>query len=215
MLAPTLFGSLPPQLRNDLLVEAPARRFSDRQIIQQRSDRPGGFWLIESGKVLVGRFLPEGEFRAVAQLVPGDSFGELAVFARNRLAVDSLAQGATLLRWIDAQRFEEALLAEPAGMRALVGVLALQLQELIGTLAGLRNSGSQARIAGLLVNMIGKDRTSGTVTVSQHQLGELLGLTRATINKHLGELELQGVVRRHYGRITVLDTTALARAALV
>ena len=76
-----LFETLDTALQAHLIKGSTEREFGDGQIIQQRGDVADGFWLIQQGAVTVGQFLPDGEFRAVALLGPGDSYGELAVFS--------------------------------------------------------------------------------------------------------------------------------------
>ena len=77
-----------------------------------------GFWLIESGSVAVGQFLPDGDFRGVALLGPGDSWGELAMFADRPRVVDAVARSACKLRHIRAPQFEAALSLEAAAKDA-------------------------------------------------------------------------------------------------
>ena len=128
MVAPTLFGQLAPDLREQLHRAAPLRAFSDGAIIQQRGDTPTGFWLIECGRVTVGQFLTEGHFRALAVLGPGDSYGELALFSGRRRVVDAVARGAA------------------------------ELQEMLEVVASLRRGSASRRIAAMLAATQGHSR---------------------------------------------------------
>lgn len=215
-LAPTLFDALAPGLREELLRGAPRRSFAAGAVVQQRGSDAAGFWVIERGGITVGQFLPDGDFRAIAVLAAGDSYGELAVLARNPRAVDAVAQGDSVLRWIDAARFEAALARDPASLRALAGALSLQLQEVLGMFVASGRTGSTARLAGILANLAGESGDAGParVALGQQQLGELLGLTRVTVNRALAELEARGLVRRAYGAVEVLDREALQVLAL-
>lgn len=209
-----MFSVLAPALQARLREAAAPRRFADGQLIQQRGDAARGFWLIEEGAVAAGQFLAGGEFRQVALLGPGDSYGELALLAVRPRVVDAMARGPAVLRHIDGPAFERALAEDPAAMRALMGAMAAQLQELLDIMAGNRRGTATARIAGLLANLCGRTEQAQRVQVTQQEIADLLGIARATANGALRELEEAGLVVRGYRAIDVPDARALRRLAL-
>lgn len=157
----------------------------------------------------------DGDFRVIALLGKGDSYGELAVFASSPRAVDAVAEGDVTARWIDAARFERALSDNPLALRGLVGALSAQLQETLNLLAGLGAGSGHTRIAATLVNLARQLPTGSMIAISQQDLGELTGLTRVTVNKSLKRLEEAGAIRRHYARLELLNFDALSQAAIV
>lgn len=207
------FAALAPELREALRADAPLRRYADGQIIQQRGDAAAGFFVIEEGSVAVGQFLPQGDFRAVALLGPGDSYGELALFAARPRVVDSLSRGTSLVRHIDGARFIAMLTAHPHAAIALLGSLSEQLQEVLDLLAGLRRGSNAARMAGLLANMAGARAGAVRIAITQQELAELLGVTRATANAALRELAQRGLVERAYGAVVLPEVARAARFA--
>ncbi|MDG5752212.1 Crp/Fnr family transcriptional regulator [Qipengyuania sp. XHP0211] len=209
-----LFASLDTGLQAHLKRGARLRQFADGQIIQQRGQVADGFWLIEEGAVMVGQFGRDGDFRAVALLGPGDSYGELAVFAKRPRIVDAVSRGESRLRLIGAKAFLDALGNYPASMRALLGALSEQLQDTLGQLAGMRRGTNPARMAGLLANMAGPGDGPASVAITQQELAELLGITRATANAALGELQKRKLVTRGYGSLAIPDRAALGLFAL-
>lgn len=209
-----LFSALDPALRVHLLRNATIRQFGDGQIIQQRGEKADGFWLIESGSVTIGQFLPEGDFRAVAVLGPGDSYGELAVFAGKPRIVDAVSRGESAIRFIAARPFLEALGNYPASTRALLGALSEQLQDTLAQLAGLRRGTNPQRLAAILANMASDQEKPASVVVTQQELADLLGVTRATANAALRELQKGRLVERGYGTVTIPDRDRLAQFAL-
>ncbi len=209
-----LFSALDSGLQAHLIRISREREFADGQIIQQRGDAADGFWLIEQGAVRVGQFLPDGEFRAVALLGPGDSYGELAVFSGKPRIVDAISRGESRLRLIAARPFLDALGNYPASSRALLGALSEQLQDTLSILAGLRRGTNPERLAGLLATMAGEEPGPAGVTITQQELADLLGVTRATANAALRELQARRLVERGYGTIRIPDRDALAAHAL-
>ncbi len=208
-----MFATLPETLKEQLSASAPERSFDAGQIIQQRGEKATGFWLIAAGSVAVGQYLRDGEFRAVAVLGPGDSWGELAMFADRPRVVDAVARSACRLRFIRDAAFEAALEENPKAMRSLLGALSVQLQEVLDITTGIRSGSAAPRVAGLLVSLARSNEEATTIRVSQSELAELLGLSRMTVNTALREYEAQEFVRRRYGGIDVLDLKGLELAA--
>ncbi|MEM7780913.1 MAG: Crp/Fnr family transcriptional regulator [Pseudomonadota bacterium] len=208
---PMLFDALAPELKTQLIAKSPLRTYNDGQFIQHRGTKADGFWLIDEGTVRVGIHLPAGEFRAVAVLGPGDSYGELAVFAARPRVVDALSRGVSRVRFIAAAPFLTALAECSASNRALLGALSAQLQDTLDQLAGMRRGSKPARLAGLLANLAGAE---GKTQITQQELAELLGVTRATANSALRVLEEAKLIERGYGAIRVLDQQALALFAI-
>ncbi|MEZ5681278.1 MAG: Crp/Fnr family transcriptional regulator [Erythrobacter sp.] len=209
-----LFASLDPALQVHLMRHAALRSYSDGQIIQQRGERADGFWLIEEGSVMVGQYLPDGDFRAVAVLGPGDSYGELAVFAGKPRIVDAVSRGDSSIRFIAARPFLDALSNYPSSTRALLGALSEQLQDTLAQLAGLRRGTNPQRLAAILANMTSDRDLPASVTITQQELADLLGVTRATANAALRDLQKHRLVQRGYGTVTIPNRDRLAQYAL-
>ena len=203
---PMLFASLEDELKAQLLAQNHPTTYTDGQFIQHRGSKADGFWLIEEGAVRIGQFLPDGEFRAMALLGEGDSWGELAVFTGSARVVDGLSRGTSKVRFIPATTFLSALSQYPRSNQAMLRALSAQMQDMIDQLTGLRRGTNPTRLAALLVNLAGPD---GTTKVTQQELAELLGVTRATANAALGTLEEKGLVKRGYGSVMVTDRNAL------
>lgn len=211
--SPTLFGELPHEIQARLRAEAPRRRFTDGELVQQRGDAGAGFWLIERGQVRLGQFSIEGTFSAVSQLGPGDSFGEIALLAGRPRIVDGYAVGATELLWIRGSAYEAALARDPSVMRVLLGTLSAQLQEFVDFAAMLQRGDATTRIAQFLANQARDRALPCRVRMSQQSLAELVGATRVTVGTVLARLEAEGAIRRGYRLIEVLDPARLRTIA--
>ncbi len=101
------------------------------------------------------------------------------------------------------------LAANTRAMRRLIGGLSAQLQELLDVVAGIRRGTAAARVAGMLGNLAGGATEPVTLSITQQELAELLGLTRATVNAALRSMEASGLIERGYGTITVNEPTAI------
>jgi CRP-like cAMP-binding protein len=212
--APMLFASLTETVQRELRDKAMRKRFEEGALIHQRGDDASGFWLLESGSVAVGQFLPDGEFRAAAVLGAGDSWGELAMFSHRHRVVDAIARTASEVAFVRAVDFEAMLEREPAIMRSLLSALSAQLQEMLDVVASIRKGTATPRIASVLVNLAGSGTEPKAIAITQQELGELLGLSRATINAELRAFEQAGILSRNYGKITIKRPESLRLLAI-
>jgi CRP/FNR family cyclic AMP-dependent transcriptional regulator len=71
------------------------------------------------------------------------------------------------------------------------------------------------RLAARLISLAAPKRAPApvTISISQQALGELIGLTRKTVNRVLADFEHKGLVRIGYGQLELLDLGGLERAA--
>lgn len=212
---PMLFSALEEGQREKLRHASSERSYSTGQIVQQRGAKADGFYVLESGSVSVGQFLPDGEFRAAALLGPGDSWGELAMFAGKPRVVDVIAREECRIRHIRSDLFKQLMSEHPDASMSLLGALSAQLQEMLDLLAGIRRGSARPRIAGVLANLAGASAGPVMISITQEELGDLLGLTRMTVNTELKQLEREGMIQRRYRKIEIINPEELRNISLV
>jgi CRP-like cAMP-binding protein len=79
----------------------------------------------------------------------------------------------------------------------------------------MRRGTNPARMAGLLANLAGEKPAKAQVAITQQELADLLGITRATANAALRELQNRQLLKRSYGGIAIPDRDRLAQFAIM
>ena len=209
--SPFLFQTLPEDVRATLRCGATIRNFADRQIIQLRGDPADGFWVIEAGQVKLGRYGTDGDMQVIAILGTGDSFGEPSCLGGFARVADAAAVGSTRLLWVAEGSFFAALDRSPGAMRAVLKTVSIQLQEALDRLLVVRKMPATQQIARAIATLCGARRGPVTLSLRQDELGELVGVSRITVGTALARLEAEGVLTRHYRKITVIDLGALRK----
>jgi CRP-like cAMP-binding protein len=194
-----------------LLREGRRQHFGAHAIIQQQGDDPHGFWLVESGAVLVCRFGVDGGVTVFAVLGPGDLFGELAHFTRVARQVDVVAETDATLVQIDGAAIDRLLAGQPDFARWLLRSLGNQLRMALDRIEGDRSLSAKARVARVLADMV--QRGGPELLTTQEELGNLVGLSRVSIGQILGRFAKDGVLRPGYRKIIVCDVSALLGGA--
>lgn len=211
IVAPSLYSALDESGRERLRARAPVSEFEHEAIIQSRGDLPRGFWVVDEGHVMFGLLSPDGGFRAVGRLGPGDSCGDLALLAGRVRAVDAISDGPSTLRFITANDFERELSEHHDSMRRILQALSLQLQELLTQIHEEQHGSPEIRVLRVLYNLGVAAGGSGEHKIGQRELAYLTGMSRASVNKCLAEIEAEGLIKRGYGKIEVLDHAAVER----
>ncbi len=208
------FRSLTPERRDALLAEARVRAVPAGALIYAMGDPPNGLWAVIEGQVrLKGHPAVAGaEFLALI-LRPGTWFGEVSTLDGGPRPHDAAAFGPARVLHVPMAAFHRAADALPA-LYHDVGRLVCQHQRIaLDFITETLSLPPAARVARLLTGRGHED--AGLLHMRQEEIAVMLGMSRQTVNRHLRNLERQGVIALGYGRIAVRDRAALCdRAAL-
>ncbi|PHR21269.1 MAG: hypothetical protein COA41_02955 [Sphingopyxis sp.] len=207
--------ALPAAVRDDLLASGHARTFGKGQIIQQRGDPANEFWYVESGSVQVGRYGVGGRLVLLALLGPGDTFGELAFMGEFPRTVDSIAGSDCTLIRIGNTELQSLMTSDPAITRLLLKTMALTVQDAFNLIEASRNLSVPQRLAQALLQLRGDQQERATISVTQQDLADLVGVSRVSLGKALTKLHASGLIEPGYGSVTIPDKAALEKFVAV
>ncbi|WP_425955935.1 Crp/Fnr family transcriptional regulator [Xylanimonas sp. McL0601] len=185
-----------------------------------REGEPGDrLYVIEQGKIKLGRRSSDGRENLLSVLGPGEMFGELSLF-------DPGPRTATASSVADSVVYElrhQALVAwvgqHPKVATYLLGALARRLRRTNETLADLVFSDVPGRVAKALLDLstrFGEPSDEGVRVahdLTQEELAQLVGASRETVNKALADFASRGWVRREGRAVVLLDLDRLERRA--
>ena len=186
------------------------RSLSDGQFIHSRGDGEPGISVIEKGAARAGIYGPDGGFILTSFIGAGHSFGEFTVFTDLPLSHDISAVGSTRLINIPAQSFLDLCETEPAFLGALLRATLLRSHVLIEMLHALRLLPLVPRVAKYLLIMAPTTGANSRLHFRQSDLAATLGLSRASMNRALSELERLNLVRRDYGYLEICSVPELS-----
>jgi CRP/FNR family cyclic AMP-dependent transcriptional regulator len=171
--------------------------------------------------VLDGRLRATGEGRDGKEVVlslmdPGDVIGEIALLDQQpRSATVQAVDEATLLT-LHRRDLVPFLERNPRAAIELAAVLAKRVRNLTELMEDTVFLGLPSRLAKKLLNLAaryGHPAEGGGVRIElklpQHQLGELVGTSRESINKQLRQWGEEGLVQFESGYVTIRDKARL------
>ena len=160
-----------------------------------------------------------GDSVMLTVLGPGDMFGELSLVegesARRSATVSALEKAETLS--IHRLDFERLRRQRPDTSQVLIALLAEQVRRLSRLVTEAHYVSAEKRIRRRLVEVSGgyaqgdEDEGPRLVPLTQDDLADLAGTSRATVNRVLRMEQDKGAVKLGRGRTEVLDVEALAR----
>jgi CRP-like cAMP-binding protein len=198
-----------------LVSVARRRRFSRGEVVFHRDDPGDSLHLIQKGRFAIRIMTPLGETVTIAVRGPGDSFGEMALVdenARRAATVAALEEAETLA--VYQAEFHRLRKEHPTIDRVLIGFLAAEVRRQNQLLLEALYVPAERRVLRRLLELTDSYATpDGEVPLTQEQLAELAGTSRATVNKVLREEQRRGNLELRRGRTVVLEPEELQRRA--
>jgi CRP-like cAMP-binding protein len=202
-----LFAGLPEQDVARVLAAARRRTFGKGEVVFHRGDPGDSLHLVVAGRFAVRVMTPLGDVATLGIRGPGESFGEMALVhpeSRRAATVQALEPAET--RALAYSQLEQL---RPAVDRMLVALLADEVRRNGELLLDALYVSAERRVLRRLLEL------GSPVVLTQEELAQLAGTSRATVNRVLRDEEKRGTVELTRGRITVTDPGALGRRARV
>ena len=204
-----ILAGIPEADARRVLQIARRRTFDRREVVFHRGDPADTLHLVHSGRFAVRIGTPLGDTVMLNLLGPGETFGEIA------LLDDSAPRSATVVaveksetRAIHKLDFDALRARHPGVADILATALALRVRRLSELLVEAHYESADTRVRRRVAELAGE---GGVVPLTQEELSNLAGTSRATVNRVLREAQARGELALRRGRIEVLDRERLAR----
>jgi CRP-like cAMP-binding protein len=211
----SLFSCLTAAELEQLLTHARFEAYRARQEIFQKGSPGHGLLAVVAGKVRISSLGPDGNQFVLNVMNEGEVFGEIALLDGKDRTADAVAMTDCELLAIDRRDFVPFVRANPEVALRLIGVLCDRLRHTTEQIEDMVFLDAPTRLAKRLLQLADPEQRgrSAAVTISQRDLGSMVGLSRESINKQLSTWQHQGTIRVEQGTITILNARALREHA--
>lgn len=196
-----------------LLAVARRRRFARGEVVFHCDDPGDSLHLIVQGRFAVRIISPLGDTVTLAVRGPGDSFGEMALVtegARRTATMVALEKAETLAIYKDD--FNELRHLHRSVNELLLTFLVGEVRTMNERLIEAFYVPVKRRVLRRLAELSAGDGNGPVeIPLTQEELAELTGASRATVNRVLRDEEKRGLVRLERGRTVVLDREQIVR----
>jgi CRP/FNR family transcriptional regulator, cyclic AMP receptor protein len=200
-----------------LLSVARRRTFARNEVVFHQGDPAEAMHVVWNGRFAVRIRSAIGDATTVAILGPGEAFGELALLdddSERSATVVALERAET--RSIARSDFTKLRSEQPQVNELLLRLLARRLRRTNDLLAEALYLPADVRVLRRireLAELYGPGEGAGVIPLTQEEIAELAGTSRATVNRVLRAEERAGSIELTRGRTTVLDPHRLGSSA--
>jgi len=217
-----LFEGLTEQDLAKIGALAQVRNYPVRTVVVTQGEPAAALFAIVSGRLKVTTSDPDGRNTVLGIMGEGEVFGEVALIDGGARSATCTAVEPCALLVIDRALFLELLGNSPGIAVKLLYVLSQRLRRLSQRSEDAAFLDVPSRLARSLLDLATRfgerahpplNGISITLKLSQQELGDLVGATRESVNKHLNDWTRQGLVKVHAGRMLISDVEGVRRLA--
>jgi CRP-like cAMP-binding protein len=186
-------------------------------VIFYQGDDGDAMYLVESGLVKISAESVDGQEAILTEVRPGETFGELALLDGAPRSATAMAIDDTVTLRLPRPAFDELLDTDATFPRRILEALAHELRRATHHVGELHFLDLPGRLASRLARMAREASPTETKEVhlgrhySQTELAAMIGGTRQSVNRYLGEFVAEGLIRMERDDIVVTDVVALER----
>lgn len=210
-----LLKDVPAEEVRQVVAISRRRSFQKGEVVFHQGDPGDSLHLVVKGRFAVRIMTPLGDSVTIAVRGPGENFGEMAL-------VDPETRRSATVQALEPAETQAVYYGELERLRAKHPQIS---QVLIAFLAGALRRENELLLEALYVPA---DRrllrrlaelsatyadAQGVIALTQEELAQMAGTSRATVNRVLREEERRGTLELRRGRTVVVDAEALARRA--
>ena len=211
-----LFSSLTETDREHLANLLRLKSIEKNEILFRQGDEGTALYIILQGriKISVSRRLDKV---TLAILGPGEFLGEMALLDGLPRSADAMAVEDSQLYALNRKDFLTFLANNENSVRAILYFLSTRLRKTDDQLAEMCFLSLSARLAKKLVEMAALQYPAGdhppacSLVISQQELGNILGVSRESINKELRILRNKGYVSTSRNSIVIHNIESLMK----
>jgi CRP-like cAMP-binding protein len=189
-------------------------------VIFQKGDPGSSMMAVIRGRVKICAFSADGRELLLNIIDQGGIFGEVAILDGRPRTADAVALDETDLLVLERDRFLPFLAGNPEALSRLLAALCQKLRQTSAHLEDALLREAPSRLASGLLRLaetFGRPGPSGiilTIKLSQQQIGNLIGTSRESVNKNLGDWTRAGHLAMEGGYIVIRDRALLQDIAM-
>ncbi len=200
-----------------LITRARLRQFDAGETIFLMGSPGSSMMMVLAGEVRISVPSPDGREVVLAILREGQYFGEMAMLDGKERTADARALTPCTLAVLERRDMLALFERHPQAWSRMVEVLCERLRATDQHVAEIALLKLPTRLAKVLLRTARPDNSqlgrATAISLSQRELGALVGATRESVNRCLREWQRCGVVRVDNNAITLLDWDMLADMA--
>jgi len=211
-----IFSDLEPVAFDQLCRYAKLTTLKRGATIFSKGNAGNSLFAVISGTVKISSSSAEGRSAILNLIGSGEVFGEVALLDGLSRTTDAIANSDCELFVIDRREFIPFVRSQPALAMKFIELLCARVRWTSEQVEQVILQDLPGRLASALIRLTEKHQQSPggrTITITQQEISEMVGMSRESINKQLRAWATRKWVRLEHGAIVVLDAEALQALA--
>ena len=211
-----IFSDLEPAAFDQLCRYAKLTTLKRGATIFSKGDAGNSLFAVISGTVKISSSSAEGRSAILNLIGSGEVFGEVALLDGLSRTTDAIANSDCEIFVIDRREFIPFVRSQPALAMKFIELLCARVRWTSEQVEQVILQDLPGRLASALIRLTEKHQQSPagrTITVTQQEISEMVGMSRESINKQLRAWATRKWVRLEHGAIVVLDAESLQALA--
>ena len=210
---------MPQALRERVLEKSSVRSYDKGQFLSLEGSPAKGLFAVLEGQVHLVAAVGTGDEALVHVGGPGFWFGEFGVLTGKQTVVTAIAHTPVRALLLPKSRFDLIVEEDPRSFRHFAELVFERYAVLVRAFADIQESTPDTRLRrrlAALVQLQREDRTEHghvALDVTQADLSRMIGVSRQTLNRLLGQLQERGLIELGFRKITVPDPRRLGEVA--
>jgi CRP/FNR family cyclic AMP-dependent transcriptional regulator len=202
-----LFGQLGTDNLSRLASYAHTKSVSAGTRIFEKGDPGTSLFAVLRGTVRISNQSADGKDAVLNMISAGGIFGEIALLDGQPRTADAFAVSECELMQIDRRDFVPLVKANPEIALKLIEILCGRIRHTSEQVEDMTFLDLPGRLAKTLLWLTAQQGSSpaGKVSITQREIGQIIGMSRESTNKQLREWEDRKWVRLERGGVVVLD----------
>jgi CRP/FNR family transcriptional regulator, cyclic AMP receptor protein len=208
-----LLSNVPPEEVRQLIAISRRRTFAKGEVVFHRDDPGDSLHLVVKGSFAVRIATPLGDTVTVAVRGPGDNFGEMALADpthRRAATVATLDPAETMAVYYG--EFDRLRTRHPESSSVLIAFLTGEIRRQNELLLEALYVAAEDRVLHRLAELADTYADGdGVIALTQEEMAQIAGTSRATVNRVLRAQEERGTLALTRGKTVIVDREALRR----
>ena len=206
-----VFSGLADDQLEELRRIAVGKSFQKNETIFSEGNDGTGFYIVIDGQIKIYKVSAEGKEHILHIYGPGQTFGEVPVFAGQKFPANAVAIARTRTLFFPRNAFVELIARNPSLMMKMLADLSVKLRQFAAQIENLSLKEIPARLATYLIYLSEEQGNNDVVTldISKGQLASLLGTIPETLSRIFAKLSSQEYLRVDGRTIHLLDRAGL------
>ncbi|MGH3883123.1 MAG: cyclic nucleotide-binding domain-containing protein, partial [Pseudonocardiaceae bacterium] len=192
-----IFADLSPTEMDAIAAAAPMKTYATGELLYSPQNQVEVLFILKAGRVRVFRIAVDGRALTTAVITPGTIFGEMVLLGQHMYDNYAEALEEAVVCVMNRDDVHRLLLSDPRIAARITAILGARLLEMERRLCDTVFKSVPQRVAATLATLAGAQRRLGVgrrsvqVALTHDQLAALVGTTRETATKVLGELAIK------------------------